>query len=355
MHFIWLDADPGHDDVTAILLAVYLDNIKLLGVSTVHGNSSAYWTGVNAARALYAFNAPDDIKVYPGAAKPLTRNAQYAPNIHGEDGLGGVVGIPQPESTETQARFARHGDGSTISALEGMATAIKETWKGGAGHKVSVVSSGPMTNIALFISTHPELLEAVEQFVFMGGGIGLGNTTPVAEFNVLCDPEAAQIVLDCPVKTVMVPLNVTHTAIATETVHTRLCVPTTQEGKSNVTPSTDLRLMLSSLITFFAHTYKEVYGFEDGPPLHDALTIAFVSNPDLFKSRRYRVDVELHGRHTTGETILDLWDFRKCDDTWGTEGKNCLVLESLEIERFFDMLMDCVDRCDRVSPLNTKQ
>lgn len=112
--------------------------------------------------------------------KPLARNARYAPNIHGEDGLGGVVGIPQPESTETQIRFARHEDGSTISALEGMATAIRETWKSGAGHKVSVVSSGPMTNIALFISTHPELLEAVEQFVFMGGGIGLGNVTPVA-------------------------------------------------------------------------------------------------------------------------------------------------------------------------------
>lgn len=175
-------------------------------------------------------------------------------------------------------------------------------------------------------------------------------TTPSPEFNVLCDresdailirsnnrssfiAEAAQIVLDCPVKTVMVPLNVTHTAIATETVHTRLCAPATQESKSNVTPSTDLRLMLSSLITFFAHTYKEVYGFEDGPPLHDALTVAFVSNPDLFKSRRYRVDIELHGRHTTGETILDLWDFRKCNDTWGTEGKNCLVLESLEVRK----------------------
>ncbi|KAL4076299.1 Inosine/uridine-preferring nucleoside hydrolase domain-containing protein [Scleroderma citrinum] len=355
MHYVWLDADPGHDDVTAILLAVYLDNIKLLGISTVHGNSSAYWTGVNAARALYAFDAPGDIKVYPGAVKPLTRKAHYAPNIHGEDGLGGVVGIPQPDSPEVQTRFACHDDGSIISALEGMITAITDTWKSGAGHKVSVVSSGPMTNIALFISTHPELLEAVEQFVFMGGGVGLGNATPVAEFNVLCDPEATQIVLNCPVKTVMVPLNVTHTAIATQAIHTRLCASVDQDSTSNIAPSTDLRLMLSSLITFFAHTYKEVYGFEDGPPLHDALTIAFVSNPDLFRSRRYHVDVECHGQHTTGETIVDFWDFEKCDETWGVGGKNCLVLESLEVERFFDMFLDCADRCDRVSPLNTKQ
>lgn len=357
MQYVWLDADPGHDDVTAILLAVYLENIKLLGLSTVHGNSSAYWTGVNAARALYAFSAPDHIKVYPGTVKPLTRKVQYAPNIHGEDGLGGVVGLPPPDSPEAQARFALREDGTSISALEGMVTAIKETWKNGAGHKVSVVSSGPLTNIALFIVTHPELLEAVEQFVFMGGGIGLGNVTPAAEFNIACDPEAAQIVLDCPVKTVMVPLNVTHTAIVKQPVQTRLCAATvTQETGENdvLVPSTGLRLMLSSLITFFAHTYKEVFGFDYGPPLHDALTVAYVSNPNLFKGKRYRVDVELQGRHTTGETVADIWDYQHCDDTWGAAGKNCLVLESLEVDQFFDVLLDCVDRCDQVSPLNAR-
>ncbi|KAI6100192.1 Inosine/uridine-preferring nucleoside hydrolase domain-containing protein [Pisolithus thermaeus] len=357
MQYVWLDADPGHDDVTAILLAVYLDNIKLLGISTVHGNSSAYWTGVNAARALYAFSAPDHIKVYPGTVKPLTRKAQYAPNIHGEDGLGGVVGLPPPDSPEAQARFALHEDGTSISALEGMVTTIKEIWKNGAGHKVSVVSCGPLTNIALFIVTHPELLEAVEQFVFMGGGIGLGNVTPAAEFNIACDPEAAQIVLDCPVKTVMVPLNVTHTAIVKQSIQTRLCAATvTQEtGENDVpVPSTGLRLMLSSLITFFAHTYKEVFGFDYGPPLHDALTVAYVSNPNLFKGKRYRVDVELQGRHTTGETVADIWDYQQCGDSWGAAGKNCLVLESLEVDRFFDVLLGCVDRCDRVSPLNAR-
>ncbi|KAG6335889.1 hypothetical protein ID866_3198 [Astraeus odoratus] len=355
MQHVWLDADPGHDDVTAILLALYLDNINLLGVSTVHGNSSVYWTGINAARALYAFNAPDHIKVYPGAAKPLARKAKYAPHIHGEDGLGGVVRLPLPDSPETLARFACHENGTRISALQGMVAAIARTWNNGTGPKVSVVSTGPMTNIALFVSMHHELLEAVEQFVFMGGGVGLGNVSPAAEFNILCDPEAAQIVLDCPVKTVMVPLNVTHTAIATQAVHSQLCAPAAQvASEGNVTASSDLRLMLSSLITFFAHKYKAVFGFDDGPPLHDALTIAYVSIPHLFKSKRYRVDIELHGQHTTGETVVDLWDYQQCDDTWGTTGKNCLVLESLEVEQFFDVFLGCVDRCDRVSPLNSR-
>ncbi|KIJ69777.1 hypothetical protein HYDPIDRAFT_120806 [Hydnomerulius pinastri MD-312] len=350
---IWLDVDPGHDDATAILMAIYLDNIDLLGVSTVHGNSSAYWTGINAARCLHVFAAPDNLKVYPGAVKPLTRKAKYAPGIHGEDGLGGVIGLPLPDSPEVQARFARREDGIPIPALQGMVTAIKETWKNGAGRKVSVVSCGPLTNIALFISAYPELLDAVDQFVLMGGGIGLGNITPAAEFNIACDPEAAQIVFDCPIKTVVVPLNVTHTAIATKSVHSRLCKP--NAGDSGEAPSTKLRKLFSSLITFFGDTYRELMNFNDGPPLHDALTIAYVSNPELFEGKRYRMDVELHGQHTAGETVADIWDYQKCDDTWGMGGKNCLVLESLKVDKFFAMFQDCVDRCDKISPLNVQQ
>ncbi|KAF9226893.1 uridine nucleosidase [Gyrodon lividus] len=353
---VWLDVDPGHDDATAILMAIYLDNINLLGVSTVHGNTSAHWTAINAARCLHAFAAPANVKVFPGAVKPLARSyVRHSPEIHGEDGLRGVIGLPLLGSPEVQARFARDEDDKPITALQGMVKAIKETWDDGAGRKVSVVSCGPMTNIALFISAHPELLDAVDQFVFMGGGDGFGNITPAAEFNILCDPEAAQIVVDCPLKTVMVPLNVTHTAIANRSIHTRLCSSNGNDSHTSDLPSTNLRTMMSSLITFFGDAYREVFGFDEGPPLHDALTIAYVSNPGLFKSKRYRVDVELHGQHTTGETVVDTWDYRKCDDTWGPTGKNCLVLESLEVDKFFDMFLDCVNRCDQVSPLNVQQ
>ncbi|KIK96071.1 hypothetical protein PAXRUDRAFT_337699 [Paxillus rubicundulus Ve08.2h10] len=350
---VWLDVDPGHDDATAILMAIYLDNINLLGVSTVHGNTSVYWTAINAARCLHAFAAPAHIKVFPGAAKPLARcSAIYSPEIHGEDGLGGVVGLPPPDSPEVQARFARDEDDKPITALQGMVKAIKETWNDGAGRKVSVISSGPMTNIALLISAHPELLDAVDQFVFMGGGDGFGNRTPAAEFNIFCDPEAAQIVVDNPLKTVMIPINVTHTAIANKIIHSRLCSSSQDDNHTSDSPSTNLRAMMSSLITFFGDTYREVFDFQEGPPLHDALTIAYVSDPGLFQGKRYRVDVENHGRHTTGETVVDTWDYRKCDDTWGPTGKNCLILESLEVDKFFDMFLDCVNRCDKMSPLN---
>ncbi|KAN0078230.1 Inosine/uridine-preferring nucleoside hydrolase domain containing protein [Tylopilus felleus] len=350
---LWLDVDPGHDDATAILLAIHLDNIDLLGISTVHGNTTVYWTEINAARCLHAFAAPAHIKVYPGAARPLFRSApKHCPEIHGEDGLAGVVGLSSPDSPEIQTRLARSDDAKPISALQGMTNAVKETWRGGAGRKVTIVSSGPMTNIAVFIAAHAELLEGVEQFVFMGGGNGFGNITPAAEYNILCDPEAAQIVVNNPVKTVMLPINVTHTAIVNQGIHTRLCSPHSHDHFMPTSPETNLRKMLSSLVIYFGDTYREVFGFNDGPPLHDALTIAYVSNPALFQGRRLHVDVETRGEHTTGATIVDTWDYRTYDDTWGPNGKNCVVLESLEVEKFFDILLDCIQRCDKVSPLN---
>ncbi|KAH7922963.1 nucleoside hydrolase [Leucogyrophana mollusca] len=337
------------------MLAIHLGNINLLGVSTVHGNASAACSARNAARCLHAFAAPKNVFVFPGAVKPLIRKAKHDPEIHGEDGLGGVVGLPSPDSTEVRARFAVHEDGTPVHALEGMSKAIRDTWNKGAGRKVTVISCGPMTNVALFVSVYPELLEGVEQFVFMGGAVGLGNRSPVAEFNIICDPEATQIVLDAPVKTVMMPLNVTHMAIATKDVHCRLRNPSNPSltiSGDLPPPLTNLRHTLSTLITFFADTYRSTFGFEDGPPLHDALTVAYVSQPELFKSQRYRVDVELHGAHTAGETVVDVWHYRSCDDSWGVDGKNCLVAEVVEVDRFFDVLLGCVAQCDKVSPLN---
>ncbi|KAG1763147.1 Inosine/uridine-preferring nucleoside hydrolase domain-containing protein [Suillus occidentalis] len=370
---VWLDVDPGHDDAAALMMACQLENIKLLGVSSVHGNASAECTAENAARCLHAFAAPSDVLVYPGACKPLLRPTKHDPEIHGEDGLGGVVGLPSADSPEVQARFARKVDGSSIHAIEGMATAIKDAWRDGTGHQVSVVSSGPMTNIALFVSVYPHLMEAVEQFVFMGGGVGVGNRSAVAEFNIMCDracpietcshtcfdslsAEAAQIVFDAPVKTVMIPINVTHTAIVTSNIHSRLRSPHPHLLDGVLAhPSTNLRNTLSSVISFFAGTYKSTFGFDQGPPLHDALAIAYVSHPELFGAQRFRVDVELHGKHTAGETVVDVWNYRQCDDSWGSNGKNCVVAQSVQVDQFFELLLNCVSRCDAISPLNVQQ
>ncbi|KAJ7221673.1 Inosine/uridine-preferring nucleoside hydrolase domain-containing protein [Mycena pura] len=213
----------------------------------------------NAARCLHAFGAASrypDIHVYPGAAKPLLHPAKHEPEIHGVDGLGGVDGLPDPDSPEAARWFAKDPDGVHVRALDGLSRAVRQTWNNGSGRKVSIVSSGPMTNIALFVVVYPELLEAVEEFV----------------------SHTAQIVLDTPVKKTMIPLNVTHTAIVTRAIHARLRSPSSPPQDPNAplpNAATNLRHTLSTLISFFADTYKDTFGFNDGPPLHDALTVAY--------------------------------------------------------------------------------
>ncbi|KAF7355650.1 IU-nuc-hydro domain-containing protein [Mycena sanguinolenta] len=360
MKHVWIDVDPGHDDATAILLALHSPNIILLGVSTVHGNTTSDCTMRNAARCLHAFGASSrypDIRVYPGSPKPLLRPAKHDPEIHGVDGLGGVEGLPDSDNPEVVRWLAKDADGEHIRALEGMVRAVKQTWNRGAGQKTTIISSGPMTNVGLLVAAYPDLLVAVEEFVFMGGGVGLGNRSAVAEYNILCDPHAAQIVLDAPVKKTMIPINVTHTAIVTRAIHAQLLSPSTPVPDLSAPlpkAATNLRHTLSTLIGFFADAYKSTFGFNDGPPLHDALTVAYVSMPELFKGTRYRVDIELTGTHASGETVVDVWNYQACGEAgWGPGQKNCVVAQSVDLDGFFAFFHDCIRRCDTLSPLNS--
>lgn len=127
---------------------------------------------------MHAFGAPESIRVYPGASKPLIRLSKHDPEIHGDDGLGGVEGLAHADSPETRARFIIDDNGLPVRALEGIANHIKKASM--TGHKVTVISCGPCTNVALFVSVYPDLLGAIEQFVFMGGGVGVGNRSAVA-------------------------------------------------------------------------------------------------------------------------------------------------------------------------------
>ena len=113
----------------------------------------------NAARCLHAFAAPASVKVYPGATQPLLRPARYDAEIHGEGGLGGVEGLPSFETEAVKDRLSSHS--ATAKAIDGMADAVRDIWKNGKGTKVTLVTSGPMTNIALFVSVHPELHDGI--------------------------------------------------------------------------------------------------------------------------------------------------------------------------------------------------
>ncbi|GAA5874752.1 hypothetical protein JCM16303_002972 [Sporobolomyces ruberrimus] len=364
---VWLDCDPGRDDLVAILLALHLPQIDLVGLSSVHGNADIEHMTYNAVRILCSFGTPDqvtDIPVHQGAAAPLVQESRAKSTVHGVDGLGGVEGLLDLTNTLVASKLEQALKGNAILGIAGALQALAP------GEKLDLVATGSLTNIALFAKVFPQLLlDKVERIVLMGAAEGRGNKSPVAESNVLCDAHAAAIVFDLNLPVVICPLNLTHTALFTPDIHHQLLRgPTNLPPTPPMTPTKDalstraattLRHTLSTNLSFFAEAYKRKYGMP-GPPLHDALTIAYISNPELFTATRYRVDVELSGTHAFGSTVIDLWDYKSDQldhdpSNWGKNGKNVLVLDSVQVDRFWkEVFLATVDRADKVVPINKR-
>ncbi|KAM0793566.1 hypothetical protein ACM66B_001002 [Microbotryomycetes sp. NB124-2] len=347
---VWLDADFGHDDA----IALYMPQIELVGVSTVHGNASVDNTTNNVARLLHAFASNEraaTLELAKGSSQPLLRPAKPCPEIHGSDGLGGVEGLPPP-TEQTVAEFVKRAQ--RTNAVAGLTAATSHAIQ--TGTKMTIIATGSLTNVALFVAAFPDLVcKGVEQIVLMGGAEGRGNMSPTAEFNIMCDPEAAQMVFDAECPIVMIPLNVTHTNLFTQ-AQSRQLLRRTAGSPHWSGAATSLRHTLYTLLNFFAATYASTFGFETGPPVHDPLCVFYVCHPEYFTGRRYRVDVELAGTHTAGTTVIDLYDMRGIDPEgalgWGRQGKNVWVADSADIDQFWHQFHECVNKADKISPLN---
>jgi inosine-uridine nucleoside N-ribohydrolase len=301
-----LDVDPGHDDAVAIMLACGAPALDLLAVTTVAGNVPLEKTTRNALRVLSLIGRTD-VPVAAGASSPLRRPLHTAEDIHGESGLDGPE-IPDA-STEPDERGA--------TGL--IADAIRD-----ASEPVTLIPTGPLTNIATFLREHPDLKGRVARISLMGGSIGLGNTTPAAEFNVYVDPEAAREVFDSGLRITMSGLDVTHQA------------GTGPAERENLRSLGRIGAVVSDLLEFFAATYERVYGF-DAPPLHDPVAVAAVLEPNLLETRLMRVDVECESELTRGETVCDFY---------GVTGKlpNAEVGVGLDRDAFFDLLYRVLGR-----------
>ena len=301
---IILDCDPGHDDALALTMAVASPKIDLLVVTTSAGNQTPDKTLNNAMRMLTLLHR-EDIPVAQGNQTPLVKPLETAPEVHGKTGLDGA-NLPDPDFQV-----------QTIPAIDLIAKVLRES-----NEKVTLVVTGPMTNAALFFRVYPDLArEKIDQIVFMGGAMGLGNWRPSVEFNIFVDPEAAKIVMNFGIPLVMAPLNVTHQAQIMKEEIEQIGEIANPVGKA-----------FYGLLNFFEQYHENPkWGFK-GAPLHDPCTIAWLIDPTMFKSDKMNVDVETQGELTRGETVCDYY-------TLTDKPKNTEVLLGVDREKFIDLIM----------------
>ncbi len=306
---VLLDCDPGHDDAIAILLALASPELQVLGITTVGGNASLERVTENALRVLALAGRPD-IPVAAGAAHPLRGPLRTAAHVHGESGLEGPA-LPAPLSSPVAE-----------DAVAFLARTI-------AGHPaaVTLVPTGPLTNVATLLANHPELRPKITRICLMGGAIGEGNQTPAAEFNIWVDPEAADVVFGAGIPVTMMSLDVTHQAIVWEEEYRRL-------GETGGRASK----LVAGLLAYFQGFHERVYGWR-GTPIHDAVAVAHLVRPGLVETRRYSVAVELEGRLTRGRTVVDV------RGVTGTPA-NADVGVSIDREAFVDLLFRAIRSYD---------
>ena len=303
---IVLDCDPGHDDAIAMMLAYAHPDIELAAVTTVTGNQTLDKVTRNAL-AVATICGMTGVPIAAGAAHPLMRPVRVAPDIHGESGMDGPE-LPVPRV----ALDPRHGVDVIIDAVRSRAPG-----------SVTLVPTGPLTNIALAARKAPDIVPATAGVVLMGGGCAGGNTTAAAEFNILADPEAARVVFGAGWPVTQVGIDLTHQATATPDVVARIAEIGNQAARFVV-----------QLLEFFGRTYRAAQGF-DAPPVHDPCAVALVADPAVIDTRPAHVEIELAGRHTVGMTVTDF------------VGRGGVPLEhrvavTLDRERFWDMVVSAL-------------
>jgi purine nucleosidase len=275
---IILDCDPGHDDALAMILAAGDPRIDLLAVTTCAGNQTIEKVTRNALAVCAV--AGIDVPVAAGAAGPLVRPQRVAPEIHGESGLDGPV-LP----TAVRELDPRH-------AVDLIIDVVMDAEPG----TVTLVPTGPLTNIALAMAKEPRIVERVKRVVLMGGSYTRGNVTPAGEFNIVVDPEAAQAVFAAAWPVTMVGLDLTHQATADADVVARIGAV-----------GSPLSQFVVEVLRFFGSTYREDQGF-DAPPVHDLCCVAMLCDPAVLTTRSAFVAVELAGTWTAGMTVTDFGD-----------------------------------------------
>lgn len=305
MEKIILDCDPGHDDAVAILMAGIHPSIQLLGITTVAGNQTLNKTTINALNVCQYLNI--DVPVCSGMSLPMVRKVQTIANdIHGESGLDGPV-----FDKLTKELDKRHAVNFIIETLKN------------SNEKITLVVTGPMTNVAMAFRMEPSIVEKVKRVIFMGGSYQLGNVTPVAEFNIFADAEAAYVVFNSRVPLVMMGLDLTRQA---------LCYPSIVERMGKVGGKASK--LFVDLMGFFCKTQKQVFGWEGGP-LHDPTCIAYIIDESCIETKDMYSEVEIRSEKCYGRTLCDYFGVTK-------NKPNSKVSIKLDVDKFWNIVEECM-------------
>ncbi len=301
---IIIDCDPGQDDAVALFLAfASRDELDIAGVTTVAGNVPLELTQRNA-RMMCDIAGIDDISVYAGCNRPIQYELETAEYIHGKTGIDGV------DVFEPRTPLA--GGHAVSFIIDELLSAEPES--------VTLVPTGPLTNIATAIHREPGILPAIREIVLMGGAMReSGNRSPSAEFNILVDPHAADIVFRSGRPIVAMGLDVTHQVLSTRERVDRIAALDNAVAKAT-----------AGMLGFFHRYDTKKYGSE-GAPLHDPCTVAWLLEPDLFEGKHCNVSIETESPLTRGHTAVDFWHVTE-------RPLNTVWMHSVNADGFYELL-----------------
>ena len=313
-----LDVDTGLDDAIAVMLAVLSPELEVTAITTVSGNVHVNLTSVNTLKVLEVIGV--NVPVAKGMSKPLVKELVTAEAVHGSDGLGDI-GLPPPKGGLEK----RH---AVDLIIEEVKEHPKDTW---------IITTGPQTNLAMVLLKEPELVDDLCGVISMGGAFfvtpyGHGNVTPVAEYNIWCDPEAAKVVLSSGLEPTYVGLDVTMNPSA---ALTRREAESILASRSN--PSAKLLARLS-----LAYMNRLKY---DRMWMHDPLAVAYAIDGSVLKVDKYPMYIDVREGLTRGITIIDR---RKAKVTYaGGEHGHAYVAVDVDGEKFLALLRELIvdSRC----------
>ncbi len=294
-----LDGDPGHDDAIAWVLANASPTLDIRAVTSVCGNQTIQKTTYNAGRimTLIGLEAP----LAQGRARPLLAEPIIAPTVHGQSGLDGPA-LPEPKDKPVD-----------MDACALMAKVLEES-----GEPVALIPTGPLTNVAALLLLYPHLKPKIRHIYLMGGGAAYGNWTPAAEFNILVDPEAADIVFRSGLPITMAGLDVTEKAMVFPGDFERV------RALGN-----PVAQIVAEWLDFFYGFHRSL-GYE-GAPVHDAVAVAALVKPELMTVRDLYIEIELTGDYCRGATVADWHGAKK-------RAPNVHCILDIDREGFVDLL-----------------